>query len=210
MTCVGQEKRRQRRETQGGGSRGVSLIIVLIMLVVIGLVSAAAMRSAISNEMVARNFRYQLLAQQQAEAALRFCERQLMLPDDQRVVSLRAIASSASDPPTGWTLPATWSGTGSAGATLTAVPADLLSPSNTPQMAPQCLVEKRLWSAGEAYRVTARGYSANYTRDSQGYTSAGMVSWLQADLLIQPLDASPQASRLLKDRLWSRIVNPPF
>lgn len=195
-------------------ARGVSLIIVLIMLVLIGLVSAAAMRSATSNEMVARNFRYQLLAQQQAEAALRFCERQLMLPEDQRVASLRAIASSATDPPTGWTSPAAWSGTGSAGATLTAVPADLLSPSNTPQMAPQmapqCLVEKRSWSAGEAYRVTARGYSANYTRDSQGYTSAGMVSWLQIDVLIQPLDASPQASRILKDRLWSRIVNPPF
>ncbi len=91
------------------------------------------------------------------------------------------------------------------------MPADLLGPpSSLPPVPPQCLVEKRLWSAGEAYRVTARGYSTNYNRDNLGYTSAGMVSWLQVELLVQPADASAQAMRLVKDRLWSRIVNPPF
>ena len=118
---------RQRLAAQRSEARGVSLIIVLVMLAVIGLVSAAAMRSATSNEMVARNFRYQLLAQQQAEAALRFCERQLLLPEEQRVVSLRAIAPSVMDPPAGWTLPTSWNGNaaGSAGGTLTSVPTDL-------------------------------------------------------------------------------------
>lgn len=190
--------------------RGVSLIIVLIMLAVIGLVSAAAMRSATSNEMVARNVRDQWLAQQQAEAALRYCERQLLLPAEERVAFLRDVAPSTQDPPTGWTLPTSWSGQGATGANLTALPTDLLGPSSVPQVAPQCLVERRLWSAGEAYRVTARGYSANYSRDSQGYTSAGVVTWLQMELLIQPTDASAQAARVVKDRLWSRIVNPPF
>lgn len=190
--------------------RGVSLIIVLIMLAVIGLVSAAAMRSASSNEMVARNVRYQWLAQQQAEAALRYCEGQLRLPAEERVVSLRDVVPAALEPPTGWTMPASWSGQGAAGANLTALPTDLIGPSNLTQVAPQCLVERRTWSAGEAYRVTARGYSANYSRDSQGYTSAGMVSWLQMELLIQPADASALATRVVKDRLWSRIVNPPF
>lgn len=205
MACLELAKRPRIAEMQG-----VSLIIVLIMLALIGLVSAGAMRSATSNEMVARNFRAQLLAQQQAEAALRFCERQLLLPDEQRVASLRAIPLSATDPPTGWTLPASWSPSGSAASSLTAVPADLSGTGGLPQLAPQCLVERRAWPAGEAYRVTARGYSANYSRDSQGYTSAGLVSWLQTDLLIQPLEPSPQAARVIKDRLWSRIVNPPF
>jgi hypothetical protein len=58
--------------------------------------------------------------------------------------------------------------------------------------------------------VTARGYSTNYSRDSQGYTSSGVVSWLQVELLIHPADAAPHGTRLVKDRLWSRIVNPPF
>lgn len=194
--------------------QGVSLIIVLVMLALIGLVSAGAMRSATSNEMVARNFRAQLLAQQQAEAVLRFCERQLLLPEDQRVASLRAIALSAAEPPTAWTLPAAWNAGNLAGASLTALPADLAGPGSspqiTPQIAPQCLVERRAWSAGEAYRVTARGYSANYSRDSQGYTSAGVVSWLQTDLLIQPPEASAPAVRVIKDRVWSRVANPPF
>lgn len=191
--------------------RGVSLIIVLIMLGVIGLMSAAAMRSATSSEMVARSFRYQLLAQQQAEAALRYCEGQLLLPQEQRVASLSNIAVSTDDPPSAWTAPENWTGTGGGSASLAAVPADLLGPtSSPPQVSPQCLVEKRPWSPGEAYRVTARGYSTNYSRDSQGYTSSGVVSWLQVELLIHPADAAPQGARLVKDRLWSRIVNPPF
>lgn len=193
-----------------GRMHGVSLIIVLIMLAVIGLVSAAAMRSATTTEMVARNVRYQLLAQQQAESVLRYCERQLLLAEDQRVASLRTIAAAAADPPSRWTVPSNWSGTDSASTTLTTLPADLLGPGSVPQVAPQCLVERWSWLAGEAYRVTARGYSTNYSRDSQGYTGAGLVSWLQVELLIQPADASAQAARVVKDRLWSRIVNPPF
>ncbi len=204
-------RRRTCRLNAQLSERGVSLIIVLILLGVIAFMSAAAMRSAASSEMVARSFRYQLLAQQQAEAALRYCERQLLQPEDQRVASLRSIASSANDPPSAWTVPATWTGADAGSAALTTVPADLLGPASPlPQVPPQCLVEKRAWSPGEAYRVTARGYSANYRRDSQGYTSAGMVSWLQMELLIQPADASAQATRVVKDRLWSRIVNPPF
>lgn len=197
-----------RRSLRRG--RGVSLIIVLIMLAVMGLVSAAAMRSATTNEMVARNVRYQLLAQQQAEAALRYCEGQLLLPVQERVASLREITPSSLDPPTGWTLLTSWSGQGAAAANLASLPNDLPGPSSLPQVAPQCLVERRPWSTGEAYLVTARGYSANYSRDSQGYTSAGMVSWLQMELLVQAADASALASRVVKDRLWSRVVNPPF
>lgn len=203
-------RRRTRRLPAQLSERGVSLIIVLIMLGVIAFMAAAAMRSAASSEMVARSFRYQLLAQQQAEGALRYCESQLLQPEDQRVVSLRNMAASTSDPPSAWTLPATWTGAATGSAALTTVPSDWLGPASPPQVPPQCLVEKRAWSSGEAYRVTARGYSANYSRDSQGYTSAGMVSWLQMELLIQPADASPQATRLVKDRLWSRIINPPF
>ena len=61
---------------------GVSLIIVLIMLVIIGLTSAAAIRNATSGEKVTNNIRLQNLAQQYAEAALRYCEAELGKADD--------------------------------------------------------------------------------------------------------------------------------
>ncbi len=193
---------------------GVSLIIVLIMLGIIGLMSAAVMRSLTSNEMVARNFRHQLLAQQQAESALRFCERQLLLPDAQRVPTLREAQLPIADTSQGWAMQPSWNGTGAAGASLTTIPSDfVLLPATGPvqtEVPPQCLVEKRPGSLGEAYRVTARGYSASYARDSAGNTSAGTVSWLQTEVLIGPADASPKAARVIKDRLWSRIVSPPF
>lgn len=195
--------------------RGVSLIIVLVMLAVIGLMSAAAMRSAASNEMVARNFRHQLLAQQQAETALRYCESQLLLPDAQRPVTLQEASLPNAEPKgsgaqPAWTLLASWNGAGAAGASLTPAPADWLGPAALqPELAPQCLVEKHPWPGADAYRVTARGFSTNHSRDSQGYTSAGMVNWLQMELLVQANGPAP-AVRLVKDRLWSRIVNPPF
>ena len=63
------------------GQRGVSLLIVLIMLVIIGLTSAASLRSASSNERISNNFRMHALAEQYAEAALRYCETQLTLAD---------------------------------------------------------------------------------------------------------------------------------
>ena len=74
-----------RRSAQNG----VSLIIVLIMLAVIALMSAATLRNASSNERVSNNFRMQVLAQQYAEAALRYCEAQLTLADTSRVDALR-------------------------------------------------------------------------------------------------------------------------
>ena len=68
---------------------GVSLIIVLIMLGVIALTSAATLRNASSNERVSNNFRMQVLAQEYAEAALRYCESQLTLADATRVDALK-------------------------------------------------------------------------------------------------------------------------
>ncbi len=194
------------------GHSGVSLIIVLIMLGIIGMMSAAVMRSVTSNEMVARNFRHQLLAQQQAESALRYCERQLLLLDTQRPPTLREAQLPVADPTQGWALQPSWNGVGTAGASLTTLPTDFVSMPGEGEAAvpPQCLVEKRAGSLGEAYRVTARGYSPSYVRDSAGNTSAGTVSWLQTEVWVGPVDASPQAARVIKDRLWSRIVTPPF
>ena len=127
--------------------QGASLIIVLVMLVVIGLTSAASLRNASSNERVSHNFRMHWLAEQYAEAALRFCQSQLLLADAQRVSSLQEAALlpiNAGAP--GWANPQTWSGSGGAFASLTSVTQAFVESSDSafvPQRLPQCVVERQ-------------------------------------------------------------------
>ena len=63
---------------------GISLLVVLVMIVIIGAASAAVIRSAMSGEKLTNNIRVQNLAQQYAEAALRFCETEIQKADGSR------------------------------------------------------------------------------------------------------------------------------
>ena len=145
---------------------GVSLIIVLIMLVIIGLTSAAAIRSATSSEKVTNNIRLQILAQQYAEAALRYCENQLEIPDDGVAASTRAgnlaeaniknmtnSARTAADcnkeGDLAWQCKAAWTGTAGEGlaASRTVLPVSEIesgTSSFSPKRLPECVVE---WSS---------------------------------------------------------------
>ncbi|MDP3168920.1 MAG: hypothetical protein Q8M91_01130, partial [Polaromonas sp.] len=109
-----------RRGRQGG----ISLIIVLIMLVVIGLTSAAAIRNATSDERVTNNVRMQSLAQQYADAALRYCEAELSKADADRVMTLQEanLVQTAFGAAPAWDRTDTWIGAGGASASRTAVP----------------------------------------------------------------------------------------
>ena len=168
----------------------MSLIIVLIMVVVIGLTSAAAIRNATSGEKLTDNIRLQNLAQQYAEAALRFCEAELSKADSARVATLAEAniietAAGAADAATGWGQSATWLGTGGAAASLTTVPEAAISSTDSafrPTTRPQCVVERQLMAdANVAYVITARGFSPGYTADSAtGRTLSGSVVWLQS------------------------------
>jgi Tfp pilus assembly protein PilX len=178
---------------------GVSLIIVLLMLVIIGLTSAAAIRNATSGERATNNIRMQNLAQQYAEAALRYCETQLELPDLNRVATLQnakifndsgagvAKAATANFPATGWSQTITWTGVGGASTSLTNVPAARLQSANSafvPAVAPQCVAERqRLSDNSEVTVVTARGFSPDYASEAgTGKTTAGSVVWLQSTI----------------------------
>ena len=209
-----------RRSTQSG----VSLIIVLIMLGVIALMSAATLRNASSNERVSNNFRMQVLAQQYAEAALRYCETQLTLADALRVVTLREAnlpVSSGSALPA-WRQRASWTGTGSPseeGASRTSVPEAFVASSTSafkPGQRPDCVVEKQAVDGGIVYAITARGFSPDYKADARGFTTAGSVLWLQTLVAIQrSVVADPPAepnlsAGTLTDRTWRRILNPPI
>jgi Tfp pilus assembly protein PilX len=210
----------RRRDMDLARMRGASLIIVLVLLVVIGLTSAASLRNASSNERVSHNFRMHWLAEQYAEAALRYCQSQLLLADDERVSSLQEsvlMAFSKTAAP-GWANPQTWSGSGGAFASLTSVAqafVESLDSAFVPQMLPQCVVERQALpllqngvSVGSAdvYVITARGFSPDYREIRPGLLS-GAVVWLQCRLSIQR--AAPGDAGTLADRVWMRIINPP-
>ena len=173
---------------------GVSLIIVLIMLVIIGLTSAAAMRNATSGEKVTNNIRLQNLAQQYAEAALRYCEAEMLKANADRVATLADLNISTTpagtaDALTGWGQAASWTGAGGITATKTTLPEERVKSQDSafrPSRLPECVVERQGLADGSwAYVITARGFSPGYTADGvSGVTTAGSVVWLQSTILL--------------------------
>jgi type IV pilus assembly protein PilX len=174
--------------------RGFSLVVVLIMLVVIGLTAASAMRGATASQKVTNNVRMENLAQQYAEAALRYCENQIQLADGVRVNSLKVAVIPTVDmtvvgTPPAWQNVVSWTGaagSGAASATRTPLPASQYSTAGLssvlPAKAPECVAEIQNVGA-PAFTVTvitARGFSPNYVADNNGNTTAGSVVWLQS------------------------------
>ena len=175
---------------------GISLIIVMIMVVIIGLTSAAAIRNATSGERATNNIRLQSLAQQYAEAALRYCESEVIKADADRVATLREanilevpfpdplVVPPAKSP---WEISTTWTGSPSAGdasASKTVLPlAQIKSDDSsvTPATLPQCAAERQVLADGNRVMViTARGFSPGYTANADGLTTGGSVVWLQS------------------------------
>ncbi len=185
--------------------RGISLIIVLILVVVIGLTASSAMRSATSSQRVTNNVRMDNMAQQYAEAALRFCEAQMAIPAtnvgplpvrDGRLMNPPAIDTNAGVAPA-WQNTVSWRGAAAApmvpphaAATRIALTAGQISSAAstyTPTKLPECIVETQsiggLVSPFNVTVVTARGFSMDYREDAAtGATTNGSVVWLQSIL----------------------------
>lgn len=173
--------------SRNGPNQGMSLIVVLIMLVIIGITAASAMRSATSEQRATNNLRLDAVAQQYAEAALRFCEAQLQLASGSRVVAFQ----TGNIPTTtfalsGWEDTATWTtSSGRASATRYPLTAGQLGGSLlAPGTLPQCVVENQTMGSPtfNVTVVTARGFSPDYSADSNGKTTSGSVVWLQSIL----------------------------
>lgn len=180
--------------------RGISLIIVLILMVVIGLTSAAAMRSATSGQRLTNNVRSENVAQQYAEAALRYCETELQRADpvvaggQARPNSLLRAVIPLNDMTSGgvttWEKPAAWTGAAGVGDAITRTKLNQAQyataglSSYLPAKAPECLVEvQRIGApAFTVTVVTARGFSSDYLADGAGNTTKGSVVWLQSIL----------------------------
>mgnify|MGYP000098892943 CR=1 FL=1 len=174
--------------TGRGRIRGVSLIITLIMLVIIGLTAASAMRGAASSERVTNSLRMEGLAQQYAEAALRYCEQQISMADAARTPSLQEVnivAPAGSTPD--WQVTATW--WPSSGARTTIVPLTQIRSSDSslsPSTLPRCFAERATLPDGTPVTlITARGFSPDYEASStNGETLRGSSVWVQSTIAL--------------------------
>lgn len=177
---------------------GLSLVLALVLTAALALGTAASLRLASGTEKVAQGFRMQTLALQAAEAALRHCERQILLPDAQRPALLQdaRIAQIVGAP--AWSLPATW-----VGPALTAAPPPWGSagPGALPVAAPVCLVERQAVDGGQVHVITARGFSPDWRGDASHHTLAGSSAWVQSLLLVH--------EGQVRDRAQRRILQPP-
>ncbi|MBN8486856.1 MAG: hypothetical protein J0M20_03845 [Burkholderiales bacterium] len=163
----------------------MTLIIALVMLVVIGLASAAVMRSSLTSDVVSNNARVHTLAQQAAQLALRFCETQIELESKDWVGGFTIHAASAGNPY--WQSFETWHGGGAVSAVN--LPDAVLGSEDSsfkPTTVPQCLAE---WTdtvpGGKTIIVTARGFSPDYDQTGDGRQTAGSVVWLQSTLSVK-------------------------
>lgn len=163
--------------------RGFVLPTALIFLIIMTLVGITAIRRATSEEKISGNIRAQNLAFQAAEAALRFCQKDLentgpngRLPLDTGVaVTVSSIPILPYVAPTTGSLPETWKDK----ANWTAANSFTLPANTVINVAaqPQCMIEEWTFvvSGGgvkKAYLITARGVGAVDTS----------VVWLQATI----------------------------
>lgn len=197
--------------TTKGHQRGVSLIIVLIMILIIGLTSAAAIRSATSTEKVTLAIRSEKLTQQYADAALKYCEEKISLADgdanrdanlkeaqiDATTAAAAALATTAWEQPTAWTVANAGAGIASA---LNVIGVNYFKSvdstySPNANYLPQCLVEKVTYADTTAgagagatktgYMVTARAFSPDYVAKADGTTDYGSAVWVQSVVFLE-------------------------
>lgn len=172
-------------------SSGVVLVIALILMAVIAMTASVAIKSVSNGDQISNNLRNANLAQQAAEAGLRWCE-------DQARSGLPGIAIA----PVGedkskelWQDIANWAG-------ATRVPAAILTDTYTSSVRykqlPQCMAQEVQLEAGlmsdddlkrlpniKTYRITVRAYSPDYNRDN-ARRGSGSEMWLQSLLWIRP------------------------
>jgi len=142
------------------------------------------MRGALSSDLVTNNVRVQSLANQAAQVALKYCEKQVGnpggLPPD---FNLRP---KPVDPKTklDWETFGNWSNVD----IVNNVPEEFMKSelsSFWPKM-PQCIAQYTQFGGKDAIVITARGFSPDFKADDDtGATEAGSVVWLQYLLAVK-------------------------
>jgi type IV pilus assembly protein PilX len=168
---------------------GVVLIIALIMLAIMAVASSLALKSVTTGDLIGNNLRVQQLTQQSAEAALRWCETQVIANS-----GVVAVADAATDPTTAnaenWQTLGNWQA-------ASAVPVNVIQIAGGPvfAVAPQCLAQwgaiapstvsqsdlAVLQASARRIRITVRGFSPDYSRGAG--RGSGSEVWILSTLI---------------------------
>jgi type IV pilus assembly protein PilX len=170
-----------RLSPPAAAQQGFVLILALIMLVVLSAAAAWAAKAAISGEQIANNLRTVTTAQQSAEMALRYCENQMLALNPASL----SVNMDGSTEPDKWKTRSNWD------TLANTLPASVTNSTDSAgismTLAPKCMVEElRLaqsdMQSAQAYLITARGFSPDYTADANGKTKTGTEVWVQSSL----------------------------
>jgi type IV pilus assembly protein PilX len=167
----------------GKSQSGVVLIFALIMLVVISMVALTSLKNSVSGEQVSNNLRTNALATQAAEAALRYCENQVLTSAAGLVINEVSLTGTTTLPNL-WETRSNWTST-----FAMVVPASFVDSTvgaARPQRTlPMCMVERNplLTLGGAAPRnsflISSIGYSPDYSKNASGVVVAGGEVWMQ-------------------------------
>lgn len=161
---------------------GVVLIVVMVMLVVIGLVSATAMRAAMSADRISHNALLESLAKQATQIGLRYCEAEVSQATP--VITIHAAPAKGSAP--AWESFANWHGSAPKAVTVPESAMTSVDSPFVPNTRPQCLAEYHP-ASNSLIVITARGFSPDFQADTHGRTVAGSVVWFQSVVSVAPV-----------------------
>jgi type IV pilus assembly protein PilX len=164
--------------------QGVVLVIALIMLALLSILATMSIRGASSTEQVSNQSRLKELAQQAAEAALRFCEQQ--------------VQANAANPNTGfppaiapvgipyiWETMSNWDGP-NISSSLRPVPIAAAGDAGSAVYffrAPECMSQYMSPADDNVFVTTARGFGPDVKTNAN--PPKGTELWLQSVVTIQ-------------------------
>jgi type IV pilus assembly protein PilX len=177
---------------------GVVMVVALILLSIMAIGAAVMVRGGVLGSRIGGNATAQAQALQMADAALRWCEHQVLTQSTQNfvgtpLVQIQPIDADHTDDPQLWRTEANWN----KGTVVASLPASLVSSLPTDgakfNQPPLCMAEEMalpLRPGGDpnerAFIITARGYSAGYQASTLFGASGAMVK-LQSSLRFSSL-----------------------
>lgn len=181
-----------KKTIQTHRQKGVILIIALVLMVVMAVTAVAAIRLSGVDELVNNNTRARAMATQAAESAMSFCKAGVFAGTLSAASAPGSVTNLNTYTGTRWQTMSNWGG-GSSGYHQLSL-ADLggsMTGYTNADTQPECLIEDitayvEFNSTSEvsgrrsvAYRITTRGYSPNFTQDSNGLSRTGAQVWMQ-------------------------------
>ncbi|MDD2810921.1 PilX N-terminal domain-containing pilus assembly protein [Rhodoferax sp.] len=172
--------------------KGVVLIVSLIVLVVISMLAITSLRNVSSSEMISGNVRTTELANQAAEFALRYCEKEV---ENFKNGLSNITINDYSDPPLWSKLDnktnslVNWEGANSAGK-VNILDGALLNQANityaTYKRLPECMIEvgeDKPKADASVFKITARGFGPEVSAaDNNRTRPVGTEVWLQSTI----------------------------